>query len=147
MGANHALILEILRENETVALPYLIPFMAPGKDGYDEAMTLIREIGADATAPLLQALSGSGPELAREITSYLSELFSQDPRKFIMRLFSGQVPDTDLMYELVHTSPEVVIPELIDIFQEMTGPGHLLQEICCPGLERMLFHRLLMPPE
>lgn len=126
MGANHALVLEILRENETAALPYLIPFMAPGKDGHDEAMTLIREIGADATAPLLQALSGSGPELAREITSYLSELFSQDPRKFIMRLFSGQVPDTDLMYELVHTSPEVVIPELIDIFQGDDGSRALI---------------------
>ncbi len=126
MGANHAIVLEILRENETAALPYLIPFMVPGKEGHDEAMTLIQELGADATAPLLLALPGSGPDLAREIKTYLTGLFHQDPKKFIHRLFSGQVPDTELMFELVHSSPEIVIPELIEIFQGDDGSRALI---------------------
>jgi HEAT repeat protein len=48
---------------------------------------------------------------------HLTQLFSQEPKKFISRLFSGQIVDTDTMYDLIQASPDVVIPELIEIFQ------------------------------
>ena len=126
MGANHALIQEILRENEVAAIPYLIPFMEPEKEGHDEAMALIREAGADATIPLVHAVPDSGPELQKEIKNYLTWLFNQDPRKFIAKLFSGQIPDAGLMFEIVHSSPDTVIPELIEIFQEDDGSRSLV---------------------
>ncbi|WP_373838196.1 HEAT repeat domain-containing protein [Methanospirillum sp.] len=126
MGANHSLIQEILQENEVTALPYLIPFMEPEKEGHDEAMALIKKVGADATSSLLHAIPDSGPGLVNAIKNYLTELFNQDPHQFITKLFSGQIPDTGLMFELVHSSPDIVIPHLIDIFQEDDGSRSLV---------------------
>ncbi len=117
MGPEKELLLEILGENEAAAVPYLVPFMMPGKPGHDEAMVLINGMGADATAPLLQALTDAGPDLKKQIMVHLTQLFSQEPKKFISRLFSGQIVDTDTMYDLIQASPDVVIPELIEIFQ------------------------------
>jgi len=117
MGANLPIVKEIIRENKTAALPYLIPDMLPGKEGHTQAMELIEETGIDATPYLLQALSSAGHDLAAAIKSYLSGMFTNSPKEFTSRMFSGNAPDTDLMYELVSPSPDLIIPSLIDIFQ------------------------------
>ncbi|NLV26361.1 MAG: hypothetical protein GXY48_04230 [Methanomicrobiales archaeon] len=117
MGSNHDLIMDIIRENKKEALPYLIPFMVPGKDGHQEAMIIITETGTDATPYLLDALQEAGPELSVSIKKHLEELFSQESEKFVEQLFSGNIVDTDFMYELVSSSPDRVIPYLIELFQ------------------------------
>ncbi|PWR75032.1 HEAT repeat domain-containing protein [Methanospirillum stamsii] len=117
MGFDHAIILDILRESKTDAIPYLIPAMVPGKDGHDEAMALISENGIDATPYLLDGLHGAAPDLEQVIKTHLENLFKQNPEAFLNLLFSGNVLDTDLMYELVSSNPDLVIPNLIEIFQ------------------------------
>lgn len=111
------MILDILRQAGTDALPYLIPAMATTKEGHEQAMMLVREQGSEATPYLLEAYPGATPDLAHPIKTLLRECFVQDPGGFVTRMFSGQNLDTDFIFELIGSSPGMVIHHLIGVVQ------------------------------
>ncbi|MDD1723909.1 MAG: HEAT repeat domain-containing protein, partial [Methanospirillum sp.] len=117
MGGDQEMILDILRKAGTDALLYLIPAMATTKEGHEEAMMLVRETGSRAAPYLLEAFPAATPDLAHPIKTLLQECYVQDPGGFIFQIFSGHNLDTDFIFELISSSPGMVIPHLIGVVQ------------------------------
>lgn len=119
MSADTTRIASILRDIGDDALPYLIPMIAPGSQGQEMALSIIREQGNRATPALLATLGSAGPDLTRAIRSELLTCFDQDPVSFLNQMM--MLPpgvSLDMVSDIIRTSPDRVIPHLTRMISE-----------------------------
>ncbi len=111
-------ISDIIRMIGRPMIPYLITILSPKKPGYEEAAKILKDMGAISIEPLLEALASASPDQAVAINNLLQDLYNEDPDIFISSLLGNSNLKEDVVWDLINTHPDDVIPFLATTLHE-----------------------------